>query len=887
MPIPAGFAEALAERYAFERELGAGGMAWVYLAEDLRHGRRVAIKVFRPELMASVGADRFLREIRIIASLQHPNIVPLLDSGEADGILYYVMPYVDGPSLRDRLSRSGELPVPEAVRLLIEVADALACAHAHGVVHRDIKPGNVMLSGRHALVTDFGIAKALSDATGTSDATTAGMALGTPSYMAPEQAAADSQVDQRADIYALGILAYEILTGRPPFTGVTAQQVLVAHVTQPPAPLTRQRPGLPASLEQVVLRCLEKRAADRFQTADELLAQLEPMAMPGGTAPPAAPPPAALPGQGTGGRRKAVWFGGAMALAVALALVWEAHASHRPGVAVVPDDVQVTFTGNATAPSLSASGTRMAYAARRCDSAGTCLYDVVIQDVGGTGLATVATGLTNVWSTEWTRDGRYLLVGGSFNAVNWGLYSASTLGGAPRFLGCCRGSLAGNGDTTLVSDFRLNDTVASLRRVRTADGAPFDSISIPKLRAHGVTAKLSGDSRWLVLLNGENREFVSVVIAERDGLPRDTIAFPVERPARGILAVPGSSRIVIFAETGRGSDVVSVVEHTIDGHGRVSQPGDTLIRSLVAGDAFSASSAQTLAYASGTPAFGVWAFQRTGDGSRMLVHRLANSTSIALGADASPDGKTILLVRDVAANGATLRQLSLMPADSGGERLLGHPADLIDWDLASGEVLAAIRAGDSVSVVTMDTVTGRARSLATYAQAAYGTLKAMPGGGFVMLNAGGNRIVRRGVPGAPDTVLRLSDEAGPGSHMDVSPDGRSVVLANWNATLDSVVIRRISMENGATVRLAAIAAERPDAPRWLVNGRILVPVDETGSTVGLYQLPAAGGPAMRLGALPLTEGRYRFSADGRRGVIRTADRSSDVHVIRNFGALVR
>ncbi len=270
----------LADRYTVERELGAGGMATVYLAEDIKHHRKVAIKVLREDLAASMGAARFLREIEIAAQLQHPNILPLLDSGDADGLLYYVMPYVAGQSLRERIDKEGELPVHEAARLIGEVVDALVEAHAHGVVHRDIKPDNVMLSGRHALVADFGVAKAISEATGRNTVTTLGVAVGTPAYMSPEQAAADPHIDHRSDIYAVGALAYELLTGRPPFVGATPQQVLAAHVTEAPEPVTRRRQAIPAPLEAVVMRCLAKRPADRWQTAAELHAALEPFGTP-------------------------------------------------------------------------------------------------------------------------------------------------------------------------------------------------------------------------------------------------------------------------------------------------------------------------------------------------------------------------------------------------------------------------------------------------------------------------------------------------------------------------------------------------------------------------------------------------------------------------------
>lgn len=279
---------ALADRYKIEREIGAGGMATVYLAVDLKHRRHVAVKVLRPDLAATMGPDRFLREIEIAAQLHHPHITPLYDSGEADGFLYYVMPYEEGQSLREKLAKHGELPVPEAVRVLRHVVDALAHAHQQGVVHRDIKPENIMLSGEHAMVTDFGVAKAVSEATGRRQLTTEGVALGTPAYMAPEQASADPNIDQRADIYAVGIVAYELLTGQPPFTGTTVQQVLAAHFTQDPEPVSTYRDRVPPALEALVMRCLEKKPADRWQTAEELRVQLDALATPSGGVTPTA-----------------------------------------------------------------------------------------------------------------------------------------------------------------------------------------------------------------------------------------------------------------------------------------------------------------------------------------------------------------------------------------------------------------------------------------------------------------------------------------------------------------------------------------------------------------------------------------------------------------------
>ena len=264
---------ALSGRYQIERELGAGGMATVYLAHDERHSRKVAVKVLRPELAVTLGPERFLREITIAANLTHPHIVPLHDSGEVDGFLYYVMPYIEGETLGNRIRRDQEIPIDEAVQIIREVTDALGFAHSRGVVHRDIKPDNVMLTDRHAVVTDFGIAKAVSG-TSAEGITTAGITLGTPSYMSPEQATADPNIDHRSDIYALGAMAYELLAGRTPFTGPNPQAILAAHVTETPEPISKHRTELSNTLESAVMRCLAKNPGDRWQSAEELWTEL-------------------------------------------------------------------------------------------------------------------------------------------------------------------------------------------------------------------------------------------------------------------------------------------------------------------------------------------------------------------------------------------------------------------------------------------------------------------------------------------------------------------------------------------------------------------------------------------------------------------------------------
>ena len=322
----AGLQVNLSERYAVERELGRGGMATVYLARDVRHDRKVAVKVLEQHV-AHAGAERFMREIRIAARLTHPHVLGVHDSGESDGRLYYVMPYVEGETLRSRLTREGALPLADAVRLLRELADGVAYAHQHGVMHRDLKPENVLLSGGHAVVADFGIAKALAavtddGSTAAGSATGTGVVVGTPAYMAPEQVAGDPAMDHRADLYALGVIGYEILSGVHPFAGRSPQAVAAAHLTETPSPVTERRPDIPPALAALIMQLLAKDPAARPQRADDVLRALD--------------RPGAVPDTAARRRRTVSLVAGAAVLAAAGvgAFVWRASTTDRASAPV-------------------------------------------------------------------------------------------------------------------------------------------------------------------------------------------------------------------------------------------------------------------------------------------------------------------------------------------------------------------------------------------------------------------------------------------------------------------------------------------------------------------------------------------------------------------------
>ena len=425
--IPARLAAALAERYRIERELGVGGMATVYLAEDLKHNRKVAIKVLKPDLAAVIGGERFVQEITTTAQLQHPHILPLFDSGTVEGFLYYVMPYVEGETLRSKLDRETQLGIDEAVKIAVEVADALDYAHRHGVVHRDIKPENILLHDGRPMVADFGIALALSAAAG-GRMTETGLSLGTPHYMSPEQATAEKTITNRSDIYSLASVLYEMLTGQPPHLGGSAQQIIMKIVTEQAAPVAQMRKAVPPNVAAAVARALEKLPADRFDTARAFADALR-------------DPHFSTTEAGAGAvaaanatRWKSVALGaGAVAVILLAAALW---GWLRPrSAAPVPPELQLyvqgdssfAVTNNCCGPSLaiSADGQRMVFIAQTGDS--TMLYRRDLDDANARPIPGTANGVTPFLSP----DGRWV----GFMRQGMLMKVDVTNGGAPLTIG--------------------------------------------------------------------------------------------------------------------------------------------------------------------------------------------------------------------------------------------------------------------------------------------------------------------------------------------------------------------------------------------------------------------------------------------------------------------
>jgi serine/threonine-protein kinase len=475
---------ALGSAYAIVRELGAGGMATVYLADDVRHGRRVAIKVLRPELAAALGAERFLREIAMTASLRHPHIVPLYDSGAGDASLFYIMPFVEGESLRDRLRREKQLPLEDTLRIAGEVADALGYAHARGIIHRDVKPENVLLESGHAVVADFGIAHAI-DVAGGERLTETGVAIGTPSYMSPEQVAGEKSLDARSDVYALACVVYEMLAGQPPFTGPTAESVVHQHMLAPPPAVTQLRPAVPASVAAALQRAMSKTPADRFASVSQFADALARDADHAG---------ARLPDPARGTRRR--WWpiaAAAAALVVVTAGVVLLTRRAPPPIRLGRRAPVTVEPGLELDPSLSPDGKLVAYAA--ANGALT-----VRQVEGGAPVQVVrAPDARGRWPA-WLPDGQRLV----FISAR-GIELVSALGGAPRLLAA--GTQLARGVTV------------------SPDGRGFAYFSHDSLFAQpldGGSARLvaqtyeahspawSPDGRWIAFVQG-NRQYVNVI----------------------------------------------------------------------------------------------------------------------------------------------------------------------------------------------------------------------------------------------------------------------------------------------------------------------------------------------------------------------------------------
>jgi hypothetical protein len=845
---------ALAGRYVLERELGAGGMATVWLARDLRHDRMVALKVLRPELTAVLGAERFLAEIRLTARLDHPHILTLIDSGEADGLLFYVLPYVRGESLRARLEREKQLPIDEAVRLMRQAASALAYAHGHGVVHRDIKPENILLHEGEAVVTDFGIALALREAGGTR-LTETGLSLGTPQYMSPEQATGDRELDARSDVYSLGAVLYELLTGDPPHAGATVQAVIAKLLTEKPTPLRTLRSTVPEALEQAVFKALAKVPADRFagagQFGETIVAALE---MPAPRADVA--PRARSRGTWAAALAGMLVVGAAMGAAVAL----RARGSGTAAGSELQPGRYATFFGDVLDFAIAPDAQRLALGRLACPERGRCETVVQVRDVrGGTSLPLARFLAT--YEMRWSRDGRHVYVTGADSVGRFGLFRVAALGGPVAYLG-----LIGNPQPVGRTD-SLMVVEPGPGRVRLGVLFPGESVLRDTVTLTGVSfwaLSPQGDRLALVETRGEQRY---LRLVDRRWKTLDSLDMPsfFSHPRWS----PAGDALLWIDN---GPDGLRVARIAVDRRaGRFAGTHAPVTPRFEMPQSFSGTRLDiaddgTIGYVGGLTPRVLHLMERPRGGVLpTTVRRLATQTG-RLGAYISPDGETIAFTRLVATEGATFDQLVAFDVRSGQETEVsparaGH-IDAVWTTDGTALIYATYENGVGTRFTRWERATGRRSAAGTYAGRNVYLIWALPDESLLTIGQDITSAERLSSTGA--LVQRYPLPNGQLlAVMAPSPDGSLAATMSWTAKGDSVVVGTLDLRSGAWSESARLYAENTGTMRWIADGHVEFTLSSSVSASDLYRMDPARGTVTRIGELTVPFATYNLSANGR------------------------
>ncbi|MEO8200004.1 MAG: protein kinase [Gemmatimonadota bacterium] len=812
---------ALADRYRIERQLGAGGMATVYLATDLRHDRLVALKVLRPELAVVLGAERFLAEIRITARLDHPHILTLIDSGTADEFLYYVLPYVAGESLREWLDREGQLGLTEALTLTRQVASALDYAHGHGVIHRDVKPENIMIHEGEAMLADFGIALAVEDA-GAGRLTETGLSLGTPQYMSPEQATADHRIDGRSDIYSLAAVLYEMLAGEPPITGPNARAIFAKLLTERPTPVSAVRDTVPDVVSRAIARGLARTPADRFKSATEMVSALE-AGMETQSARPRKHRTAALIAA-----LAAVTLGGAAAWFLLLPAL-----RHRPEGYLLGSKIQLTNSADVLDPSISPDGKQLAYFTQRCDGKG-CGYSVVIRDVGASGTHTILENATAEYGLDWSPDRRNLLLTATIGQ-RWGTWLLSTLGGAPRYLGSGAAAFFAGGDSLLLapplarnSDFWI--------RVASLNGEPRDSIPVADSgTAIGRILAMPGTS-WILVELKEARGGKWVVLGRHGAIAGHLIS------GFNILAGQEADNALWLMLPGESVAKVPIDPAT----GRFASRWDTLPGPLTA---FSVTAdGRDIVMDQGTYDYAVWRLAF----ADLLAGRLPEAQPIARSStpvqvEISPDGARLRWIRDLPGSGEKL--VGITPYDDTIQHQVAISGALLSANWLDSVTLqvGTRRADKRMHLALVDVRTGlesRAFDLPADSDVVDFTAVA---DGWSWIPASGDRIEVR-QKGRTRTFLKPPWLRTVGQLL-ADPQGRSISYLGWRSELeDSLGLGVLSLADGSNSQWVSMFAENAGTV-FLADGSVFMLVFEGQQTVTAYHVNGPGRNE-RLGTIP-------------------------------------
>jgi len=858
-------ATALEERYRIERQLGAGGMATVYLATDLKHDREVALKVLRPELGAVLGAERFLAEIKITARLDHPHILTLIDSGEAGGFLFYVLPLVRGESLRDKLKREQQLGLEEALAITKQVASALDYAHRSGVVHRDIKPENILLFEGEAMLADFGIALAVKEAGG-NRLTETGLSLGTPQYMSPEQATGDRLLDARSDVYSLAAVLYEMLAGEPPVTGPNAQAMIAKLMTERPVHLRVVRGSVPDNIDAAVAKALDKTPADRFGSAGEFARALELKPITGTV-------PVASAVAASGRSKKGLWIGlaaAALVAAVAGAFAMKgkaAPAAPRAESFALRDRTQLTTTGNVFVSAISADGKQLAYITHNCGGNG-CSYAVDIQDVGGTATHRILDNISAGYGLEWSPDRRNLMFVGTWNG-RYGYWLLSALGGNPRFLSASAAMFYAGGDSLLVGPAGPSADSSFQVKVTSLDGTVRDSIRVagPGLGLDGLSVSPGG--KWIVALVGQaGRGFWQVF--DRSGKVADHVLNSCTCPGRI------TSDALWLTRSGEGFE--SIIRMGIDpATGKLASRQDTLLSGNFNNFSVTADGS-TLVVDDGNFDFALWALGfpdalagKFADGDR----RMKSSTRIQ--GQLSPDGTRILLSRNVASSsGQSQRRFTLQPFAGGTEVPLNTAAGTGSsrWT-DSVTVLLAGQTPGGMRASLVDVRTGTTARSVDLPDSLVRDIVPLPDGWAWVPSTSDRIAIRHG-----DRTIEVAKPSWFAAlyGIDVDPSGQRVLMVGWGRTQDTLGVAVVPADGGTPVMWASAFAERGLA-RFNGDGSIRFAPWDTPESIVFYRVTAPE-KMQRLGKVPRSVALITVSDDLKRAVVLEQDYHGDAYMSR-------
>ena len=865
MSAPSELPSIVTDRYTIEKEIGSGGMATVYLAVDTKHDREVALKVLRPELGLVLGADRFLSEIKITARLDHPHILTLIDSGAADGLLYYVLPYVRGESLRGLLNRETQLSIEDALTLTKQIGSALDYAHRHGVIHRDIKPENILIQEGEAILTDFGIALAVKEAGG-NRLTETGLSLGTPQYMSPEQATGDRTLGPKSDQYSLAAVLYEMLTGEPPVHGVNSQAIIAKLLTEEPTHIRTVRKTVPIGVDAAVAKALAKSPADRYATIGDFLRALD-SGKSGAIETAEAPP---LPA-----RKRKTGMMAAIAVVVIAAIgagafAFKGKSAPASAPVALKDRTQLTFSGAVITPSMSSDGKQIAYFVKSCPTE-KCTVALTVQDVGSTESRRILEGGTAGYSIEWSPDRRYLLFLGTWNG-RYGTYLVSALGGTPRLVVSGPAAFYAGGDSLLVPVFQTvpdNDSTFPVK-IAGLTGDVGGRVKVPGGGEGIITiGAIPGSTRFVVSTARGVRALWQVV--DRQGNSTGSV---MNSCTCGGVA---SSDAIWMARAGAavGEGIVRVALDPVTG--RIASHQDTVFSGAFTG--FSVSPDGTkLVVDDGATDFNYQAMTIADMRARKFAQAPIVKASSQLTAAISPDGNRILKRQSLPdGRGGNQTRLTVIPFGGGAETLIEVEGRVIgnDWvDSVSVGFGTINDKGTKLTVV--DIRNGVHRNDYQWPDSALTSASALSNG-WVIVTPNGDRIVtiqdgRRSEMKRPSWYQILTGAT-------VSTDHSKIMYWGWNnGTNDSIGYEMVPVAGGNATRVFTTFAERAWGA-WLYDGSFVARVWETPEAVTVTKIKGPG-QLEKVGTMPHLSYNFSHSADFKRATIGWREARRDAFAYR-------